>query len=91
MKCPQIHALLATSLDEPLRPAEQAEVDAHLLQCPDCVRWLTEKVLVVEVLRRVGKIEEAELPPPVPEHLVRRVLAAHRAAMVEHKKGRKSG
>ena len=91
MKCPGIHALLASSLDEPLPPAEQAEVDAHLGNCPACVRWLTETVLVVEVLRRVGHIEEEELPPPVPEHLVRRVLAAHRAAMAEHKKGRKSG
>jgi predicted anti-sigma-YlaC factor YlaD len=91
MKCPDTHSLLACSLDEPLGAADQAKVDAHLAECPSCVRWLTEQVTIITVLRGLGKIEEKELPPPVPEHLVRRVLAAHKAAMAQHKKSRKSG
>jgi predicted anti-sigma-YlaC factor YlaD len=91
MKCTEAHGHLACSLDERLSPAEQAKVDAHLGECPDCVRWLTDQVVLVQVLRGIGKIEEEELPPPVPEHLVRRVLAAHKAAMAQHKKARKSG
>ena len=91
MKCTEAHGHLACSLDEPLAPAAQAKVDAHLEECPACVRWLTDHVLIVEVLRGLGRIEEAELPPPVPDHLVRRVLLAHKAAMAHHKRGRKSG
>jgi predicted anti-sigma-YlaC factor YlaD len=90
MKCTEAHGHLACSLDERLAAADQAKVDAHLGECPDCVRWLTDQVVLVEVLRGIGKIEEAERPPPVPEHLVRRVLAAHKEAMAQHKKGRKT-
>ena len=91
MNCNRIHDLLATSLDEPLGQADQATVDAHVVQCPACVRWLTEQVLTVQVLRGVGKIEEAEVPPPLPEHLVRRVLAARSAEAAQKKSGRRSG
>ena len=91
MDCPGVQVLLAVSMDEPLLSAEQHEVDAHLDGCADCMQWLTENVLIIGVLRGLGRIEDAELPPPIPEHLVRRVLAAHRAEMAKHRKGRHSG
>ena len=91
MKCPDAQSLLAVSLDETLPAAEQSRLDAHLHECPPCVGWLTQMVVLRQVLRGMNHLEESERPPPVPEHLVRRILDAHKAAVAHHKSGRKSG
>jgi predicted anti-sigma-YlaC factor YlaD len=91
MKCNEAQGHVAYSLDEALSAKDQAQVDTHLAECPPCVGWLTQMVVLREVLRGMKKIEDAELPPPVPEHLVRRILDSHKAAVEQHKKARKSG
>ena len=91
MKCNDAQSLLAVSLDETLSPAEQSRLDSHLHECSPCVNWLTQHVVLREVLRGLGRIEESELPPPVPEHLIRRILTAHKDALAKHRSGRKTG
>ena len=91
MNCKEVRDLLAFSLDEPLGTADQAAVDSHLGHCPACVRWLTEQVLTVQVLRGVAKIEEKEVPPPLSSRLIARILAARRAEIAQRGRGKKSG
>ena len=83
MTCHQIDALLSASCDAPLGSAEQAQVDAHLPGCPDCVRRMQGYVATSHLLRGLATIEDAEVPPPVPESLVQRILAARKTALIE--------
>lgn len=80
MNCDRIDDLLATSFDEPLAPGDQAHVDAHLAECPACANRLVGTVKTIQVLRALARVEEDESVPPVPETLVRRILASRTAA-----------
>ena len=91
MKCPEARGVLAISLDESPSAKDRAGLDEHLDGCPPCLEWLTQQVVIREVLRGLAKFEEAEKPPAVPEHLVRRILAAHKDALAQHRTGRKTG
>ncbi len=91
MNCRRIDVLLSTALDEALPPREQAEVDAHLATCPACVRRLKGYGVTVQVLKGLRAIEQADEPPPVPENLVARILAARSAAAANEDQGRRIG
>ena len=92
MNCPRIHELLTTSLDESLAPAERAEVEVHLAACPPCVGWMKEQVLTVHILRGLGAIEAAERVPPLPEHLIERIMGRRKAAATTAaNEGRRTG
>jgi predicted anti-sigma-YlaC factor YlaD len=80
MNCIEIQTLLSLSLDEPVGPSERAAVDEHLAGCTSCARGMVQQVLTVEILRGVGRLEEAETPPPLPESLIQRIVAARAAA-----------
>ena len=75
MNCPEARGHLAVVLDEPLRTAEELRAHAHLEGCPACARWLDGQVQMVQVLRGLRTVEEAQPPWLVPEHLVKQVLA----------------
>jgi hypothetical protein len=74
--CAEVRGQLAFVLDEPLTTGEQRQAQAHLENCPACVRWLGGQVQFVQVLRGLKTVEEAQLPWLLPEYLVRQVLAA---------------
>src|SRR5262245_63914331 len=79
--CARIDELLSNSLDDALTPEEQADVDSHLARCPACVRRLRGYVATVAALKAAGEAERDEVPPPIPESLVARILAARAAAV----------
>jgi predicted anti-sigma-YlaC factor YlaD len=79
MTCQQIDALLSASCDAPLTASEQALVDAHLPICPSCVRRMQGYVATTQLLRGLSTYELSEVPPPVPETLVQRILVARKA------------
>ena len=92
MNCSHIHDLLTTSLDESLAPSQQTEVDAHLAGCPPCVEWMKQQVLTVQILRGLGAVEQAESVPPLPEHLIERIMAQRKAAATTRaNQGRRTG
>ena len=91
MTCTQIDELMAASLDAPLAAGDQAAVDAHLATCASCVRRMQGYVLTVETLRSLGPVEAAETPAPVPEALVRRILASRAAVAHRRDEGRRIG
>ena len=83
MTCQHIDALLSASCDAPLSASEQALVDAHLPGCPDCIRRMQGYVGTAQLLRGLATYETIEVPPPVPESLVQRILAARKTAILE--------
>jgi hypothetical protein len=76
--CTRFDALQRDALDGPLPAPLQVEVDAHLVDCPDCLARMRNLVVQTEVLRRLGEAqrEDEVAAPPLPESLVRRVLTA---------------
>jgi predicted anti-sigma-YlaC factor YlaD len=82
MNCTHIDALLSASCDAPLDASEQALVDAHLPNCPSCVRRMQGYVTTSQLLRGLGTYEEMEVASAVPESLVQRILAARKAAVL---------
>lgn len=82
MNCLHIDSLLSAARDAKLSEAEQAIVDAHLQDCPACVRRMQGYVATCELLKGLGTYEDNETPPPVPETLVKRILEARKNAVV---------
>jgi anti-sigma factor RsiW len=78
--CLRFDELCSHSLDTPLAAAEQAEVDGHLARCPSCVDRMRGYVATIAALHEIGERERTETPPPIPESLVQRILAARKAA-----------
>lgn len=71
--------LLIESLDEALPVAVQQDLEAHLASCASCVEALRAHVRVRSTLRDLGSADVEPLLP-LPEALVRRFVAAIRAA-----------
>ncbi len=89
MNCARATDLLMTSLDAPLSAAEQADVDAHVMECPACLERLKACVVTTQVLRGLAAFEDEELEdaPPLAEGFVQRVLAARRASAERRRTG----
>lgn len=83
MTCLHVDSLLSGSRDLPLTDIEQKIVDLHLLECPSCVRRMQGYVATCQLLKGLGTYEENETPPPVPETLIKRILAARQALVLE--------
>jgi len=60
--CRSIDPLVTPYVDGELRPAERAEVDAHLRRCPPCQTRVTAEAAVRELLR--GRRETLAADPP---------------------------
>ena len=73
--CHEMLELMSTSLDRPLSPEEQARLDSHLAECPDCkaaqkeFQWTHARIKGLEVVE----------PPP---WLVSKTMARIRAEAV---------
>ena len=80
MTCQRFEELLLASLDSPLGAEDQHELDAHLEACPACVTRMQEHIIIARVLRELGAVEESIDCPPLPEHVVQRMLSAHQTA-----------
>jgi anti-sigma factor RsiW len=63
-------------IDGDLSPAEQAEFDAHLAECPRCVDYLRTYRETIRLGKSAFPRSEASVPQEVPEELVRAILSA---------------
>jgi anti-sigma factor RsiW len=79
ISCNRFDELHLASQDAPLSGTDRTEFEVHLAACPACVRRVAGYVTVVGLLQGLDAADKAREPAPLPEELVRRVLAARRA------------
>ncbi len=78
MTCKEFIDFLMAYLDGELE-AETARVfEEHMKLCPPCVDYLESYKVTVALGRKACADEDAEVPPEVPEGLVKAILAARR-------------
>ena len=70
-----INEFLADYLGDGLPPDARREFDEHLAVCPACVNYLESYKRTIR-LEKEAFAEEQRDPPPIPEELIRAVLAA---------------
>jgi len=61
-----------------LPPAQRDEFDEHLAQCVACVAYMNSYAETVELGKAAFSDPDAEVPPEVPEDLVKAILEARR-------------
>ena len=77
MTCRDVIEFLSAYLDGELAAEERETFEAHLAECPDCVRYLRTYEDAVTLAR--GAFDPNHpLPPDVPDKLVQAILAARR-------------
>lgn len=75
--CRELIEFLREFLDGELSPRQVAIFDAHLRICPDCVNYVASYRTTL-ALERVT-IDDPAPPAPLPEELVRAILASRSA------------
>ncbi|MFO0837392.1 MAG: zf-HC2 domain-containing protein [Phycisphaerae bacterium] len=75
--CRELTDFLHDYVSGDLAQAQHAEFERHLAVCPPCVRYLSSYRKTIEVGRDCLKAPETSLPP-MPEELVRAILAARK-------------
>jgi anti-sigma factor RsiW len=63
-----------------LAPDAHADFEAHLAECPNCVRYLETYRATVVLGRAAFDDLDAELPAEVPEELIQAILEAGKKA-----------
>lgn len=78
MTCREFADFLMDYLSGELPPETRAQFEEHLELCINCRRYLTSYEETVKLGRRAFDDDAAEVPPEVPEDLVKAILAARR-------------
>jgi anti-sigma factor RsiW len=78
LTCQEVIDYLSAYVAGELPPAEQAAMDRHIAVCPACVNFLESFRTTLAVTRSPKLFSVAE---PIPEGLVKAVLAAKKQAM----------
>lgn len=73
MTCREVIDFLMEYLNGELSPAQKSSFDHHLSLCPACQKYLASYRTAVELGKKSLKEEDV---PPVPEALVKAILAA---------------
>jgi predicted anti-sigma-YlaC factor YlaD len=89
--CTEYQRLLSASLDAPLDATSQANLDAHLTECPACVGRMKDTIVLREAMLGLGAAERDTAFPPLRESLVARLLEAGRQARRGDARGRHQG
>jgi anti-sigma factor (TIGR02949 family) len=76
--CKELFAALSQYLDRELPAEDCRAIQAHIAQCPPCVEFVNSLKKTVELCRQAGA--PAEPPPPMPDELRRKLLAAFNSA-----------
>jgi anti-sigma factor RsiW len=76
MTCRTFIEFLTEYLEGELSPAEKAEFEAHLAECPWCVAYLRTYQETVRLGKAALAEPETPVPPEVPEELIQAILAA---------------
>jgi len=72
MTCREFVNFVMLYLDGELSPEQRRDFEAHLDECPDCVRYLQQ---YQETVAAIGD-QAAEVPAAIPEDLVQAIVAA---------------
>jgi anti-sigma factor RsiW len=72
MTCREALDFLMAYVDNELTAEQRAEFDRHLAICDACRSYLAS----YQATLRLERTSNADAAPPVPEHLVRAILAA---------------
>jgi len=78
MTCSEFTEFLDAYLARELTAAEVSEFDRHLVVCQACVNYLATYRKTVELGKAAFGKPDEEVPPGVPEDLVRAILASRR-------------
>jgi anti-sigma factor RsiW len=77
MNCREFTEFLHEYLFDNLPAAERAEFEKHLAECPWCVAYLDSYQKTIQLEQAAfSALEDAPVPPDVPEELVQAILRA---------------
>jgi anti-sigma factor RsiW len=76
--CRELIDFLADYADDTLPAAERAVFEEHLSVCPDCQNYVASYQRTIALEKVALARPDDEVPPEVPEELVRAILAARR-------------
>jgi anti-sigma factor RsiW len=77
--CREVSEFLLEYLEGELLAAQRRAFRRHLFWCRDCVRYIESYRRTLELARQTGSSEAPDAAVPIPERLVRAILAAKRA------------
>ncbi|MGE0821602.1 MAG: anti-sigma factor [Candidatus Binatia bacterium] len=80
MTCREFVEFLWRYFSEELSPNEREGFDAHLAQCPHCLKYLQSYQETIHIGKKVFTDLEETLPHEVPEDLVKAILEARTKA-----------
>jgi anti-sigma factor RsiW len=78
MTCRQFADFMMDYLSGDLSAEIRQEFDRHLSLCMNCRKYLAGYEETIRLGRRAFKNDDTELPPDVPEDLVKAIMAARR-------------
>ena len=76
MTCREFASFISGYLIGDLPRADRLQFERHLAACPNCERYLAQYRETIAAGRAAFADPDADLPPEVPEELVRAILAA---------------
>ena len=76
LTCRELIEFLDDYVDGRLDAARRRDFDAHLALCPDCVEYLRSYRLTGDLCRESLGDRADEIPPDVPDDLVRAIVSA---------------
>ena len=76
MTCREFASFISDYLVGELPRADRLQFERHLAACPNCERYLAQYRETIAAGRAAFADPDGELPPEVPEELVRAILAA---------------
>jgi anti-sigma factor RsiW len=74
--CREFASFISDYLVGELPRADRLQFERHLAACPNCDRYLAQYRETIAAGRAAFADPDGELPPEVPEELVRAILAA---------------
>ena len=83
MTCREVAEFLRAHLDGELPSRERRAFRRHLFWCRACVAYVVSYRETIRLARAIGEPDPDEAPEPIPEDLVRAILAARAAGRPE--------
>jgi anti-sigma factor RsiW len=76
LTCRECVEFLMDYLDDGLSIEVRATFERHLAACANCVRYLESYKTTTAVCKKAFEVGDREALPPVPEELIKAILAA---------------
>lgn len=78
MTCRELAEFIADYLSGDIPPDVREPLERHLSRCENCRHYLASYEATVALGRRAFENENADVPPDVPEDLVKAILASRK-------------